>query len=147
MINGVDWVYYIIYYIFFMDSWEPYIWGLNWWNVLVLFYQIFLLQTYNSAVLILLPTNGQFRVVLMLLCRYLLCKAVLLLHTGDPKSAVHNCSRQHFDFFFLFFKENKSLHYMRIVCQADDSHEMSRFIFSEKKKVSSATNFAWHFKG
>ena len=34
---------------------------------------------------------------------------------------------------FLFFRENKSWHFMWIVCQADNLHEMSR-LFSEKKK-------------
>ena len=42
--------------------------------------------------------------------------------------------------FFFFFGENKSWHFMWI--QADDLHEMSRLIFSEKykkkKKMSSA---------
>ena len=37
---------------------------------------------------------------------------------------------------------------MWIVCLADNSHEMSRLILSEKwNKMSSATNFALHFKG
>ena len=35
--------------------------------------------------------------------------------------------------FFLFFRENKSWHFMWIVCLADDSHEISRLVFSEKK--------------
>ena len=35
---------------------------------------------------------------------------------------------------------------MWIICQADDSHEMSKLIFSEKKmRMLSATNFAWGF--
>ena len=39
------------------------------------------------------------------------------------------------NFLFLFFRENKSWHFMWIVCQAaDDLHEMSRLVFSEKKK-------------
>ena len=39
-------------------------------------------------------------------------------------------------FVFFFFIENKSWHYMWIICecQADDSHEMSWLIFSKKKK-------------
>ena len=49
-------------------------------------------------------------------------------------------------FFFLFFKENKSWFL------ADDSHEISRLVFFDKikkneNKMSSATNFAWRFKG
>ena len=36
--------------------------------------------------------------------------------------------------FFLFFRENKSWHFMWIVCSADDSHEISRLVFSEKSK-------------
>ena len=35
------------------------------------------------------------------------------------------------DNFFFFFFERK---FMWIVCLADDSHEMSRLVFSEKKK-------------
>ena len=47
------------------------------------------------------------------------------------------CIRQ--QFFYLFFRENKSWHFMWIISQADDSHEMSILVFSEKKKkVSSA---------
>ena len=42
------------------------------------------------------------------------------------------CSRRHSKKFFFFFRENKSWHFMWIVCQADDSHEMSRFVFPEK---------------
>ena len=34
--------------------------------------------------------------------------------------------------FFLFFIENKSWHFIWIVCQAYDSHEMSRLVFYEK---------------
>ena len=34
--------------------------------------------------------------------------------------------------FILFFRENKPRYFMWIVCLADDSHEMSRFVFSEK---------------
>ena len=37
-------------------------------------------------------------------------------------------------FFVLFFRENKYWHFMWIVCQADDSHGMSRLVFSEKSK-------------
>ena len=38
---------------------------------------------------------------------------------------------------------------MWIVCQVDNSHEMSVPVFceNEKKKMSSAANFAWHFMG
>ena len=48
----------------------------------------------------------------------------------------------------IFFSEKINLD---ISCElADDSHEISKFIFSEKKKKKkkmSGTNFAWHFKG
>ena len=47
----------------------------------------------------------------------------------------------------FFFRENNAWHFMWIICRADDSHEMSRLPFSEKKRMSSATNFAWRFKG
>ena len=39
---------------------------------------------------------------------------------------------------------------MQVMPLADDSHEMSRLFFHKNKKefrMSSATNFAWHFKG
>ena len=56
-------------------------------------------------------------------------------------------------FFFIFQSENKSWHFMLIVCLADDSHKMLRLVFSENKKtkkkqiwMSSAKKFAWHFK-
>ena len=39
-----------------------------------------------------------------------------------------------FFFFFFFFRENKTWHFMWIVCQADDSH-MLGIIFSEIKKI------------
>ena len=52
----------------------------------------------------------------------------------NPQCANHNNSRRHFlNIFYHFFIENK-LTFMWIVCQADDSHEMSRLIFYEKKK-------------
>ena len=35
-------------------------------------------------------------------------------------------------FFVLLFRENKSWQFMWIICLADDSHEMSRLVFSEK---------------
>ena len=35
-------------------------------------------------------------------------------------------------YLFFFFKENKSSHFMWIICQADDSQDMSRLISSEK---------------
>ena len=34
----------------------------------------------------------------------------------------------------IIFRVNKSWHFMWIVCQADNSHEMSRLVFSQKKK-------------
>ena len=62
------------------------------------------------------------------------------------------CSRRHsiFFFFFFFFRENKSWHFMLIDCQADDSHEMSRHVFSEKenkKKIVVCCNCDWGLKG
>ena len=52
------------------------------------------------------------------------------------------------DTFFNFFIENKlTFHVNRLFGLADDSHEMSRLIFTEKKnRMSSATHFAWRFK-
>ena len=44
------------------------------------------------------------------------------------------CSRWQLFLFLLFFKENKSWYFMWIVCQADDSHEISRLVFCEKLK-------------
>ena len=41
-----------------------------------------------------------------------------------------------FDYFFLFSEENKSWYFMWIVCQ----------IKNKNFRISSATNFAWHFK-
>ena len=38
--------------------------------------------------------------------------------------------------YLLFFLENKSRHFMWIICQADDSHEISRLIFYEKIKIN-----------
>ena len=56
-------------------------------------------------------------------------------------------------FNFFFFIDNKSWYFMWITCQADDSHEMSRLIFNEKKKKKKKKwkcpllqNFAWRFK-
>ena len=48
-----------------------------------------------------------------------------------------NCSKQHSGSFenFFIFSEKISKHFMSIVCLADDSHEMSRPIFSEKSKL------------
>ena len=37
-------------------------------------------------------------------------------------------------YLLLFYRENKTWHFMWIVCRADDSHEMISLIFSEKKK-------------
>ena len=55
--------------------------------------------------------------------------------------------------FSLFFGENKSWLFMWIICPADNSHEKSKLVFSEKVKkyakfrISSASNFPWRFKG
>ena len=57
------------------------------------------------------------------------------LHVKDLKSelnANHNCNRQYFDVFFLvFFRANKTRHFMWIICLVDDSHKMPSLIFSE----------------
>ena len=52
-------------------------------------------------------------------------------------------SRRHSNF---FFRENKSWHFMWIICQADSSHEMSRLVFFEKKKIV-CCSCDWHLKG
>ena len=52
--------------------------------------------------------------VLIISCDCLKCKVFIL-----------------FYFFFLFFIANKSWHFMWTVCQADNSHVISRLIFSE----------------
>ena len=45
------------------------------------------------------------------------------------------CSRGHSKIFIvLCFRENNSLHFLLIICLADDSHKMSRLDFSEEKK-------------
>ena len=51
-----------------------------------------------------------------------------------------------FFFFFFFFLKKISLD---ISSYADNSHQMSRLTFSEKKKnrMPSATNLAWRFNG
>ena len=48
------------------------------------------------------------------------------------KAPITTKADDNFEFFF-FSEENKSWHFMWIVCQADDSHEISRLVFSEKK--------------
>ena len=44
-----------------------------------------------------------------------------------------NCSRRHFNFLLSSFEENKAWYFMWILCLAEDSHETSSFIFSEKQ--------------
>ena len=41
---------------------------------------------------------------------------------------------QQMTFYFLFslYRENKTWHFMWIICLVDDSHEMSSFIYFEK---------------
>ena len=48
------------------------------------------------------------------------------------KSPITTKGDDNFDFFFLISDENKSWYFMWIVCQEDDSHEISRLVFSEK---------------
>ena len=56
-------------------------------------------------------------------------------HILTLKAPITTAADNNFLFsFFLFFRENKSWHFMWIICQADNSHEMSRLVFSEKKK-------------
>ena len=45
-----------------------------------------------------------------------------------------------FIYFFLFFRENMSWHFMWIICLADDSHEMSRLVSSKKWKKKKIWN-------
>ena len=52
----------------------------------------------------------------------------------NPYTANHNFSRQQFWLFFLFAGENRSWHFMWIVCQADNSHRISTLVFSENRK-------------
>ena len=67
------------------------------------------------------------------------------------KIPITTTADDNFDIFFIcLFSREKSLD----ICSADDTHEMSRLFFSknEKKKIyiyilSSATGFAWRFKG
>ena len=44
-----------------------------------------------------------------------------------------NFSRQHIEIFFLFYPENRLWHFMQIVSQGDNLHEMSKPIFWEKE--------------
>ena len=66
------------------------------------------------------------------------------------ESPITTAADNNFDFFlfFLFATENKSWHFHVL---ADNSHEMSTLVFSEnrenKLRLSSTTNFAWHFQG
>ena len=63
--------------------------------------------------------------------------------------ANHNCSRQQFWLFFFFYLPQKTC--SGISCESYNSHEMSTLVFSEnrenKLRLSSTTNFAWHFMG
>ena len=40
-----------------------------------------------------------------------------------------------FIYYYLVFRENKSLHFMLIICLAADSHEMSRLYSLKKIKI------------
>ena len=60
------------------------------------------------------------------------------------------CSRRQSKLFL--FRENKSWHFMWIVCLADDSHELSRLIsfknnFKETFQNVVCCSCDWHFKG
>ena len=49
------------------------------------------------------------------------------------KAPSKNCSRRHFNFLLLSFKENKAWFFMWIPCLVEDSLETSSLIFSEKQ--------------
>ena len=49
------------------------------------------------------------------------------------KALNKNCSRRHFNFLLFSFEENKAWCFKWILCLAEDSHETSSLIFSEKQ--------------
>ena len=49
------------------------------------------------------------------------------------KALNKNCSRRHFHFLLFSFEENKAWCFKWILCLAEDSHETSSLIFSEKQ--------------
>ena len=68
---------------------------------------------------------------LILICtKWLYCSKY---HLYILYSAKQNCSRRHFNFLLLSFRENKACFSMWILCPAEDSLEISSLIFSEKQ--------------
>ena len=67
------------------------------------------------------------------------------------KAPNKNCSRRHFNFLLLSFKENKAWFFRWILCLAENSFEISSLIFSEKQwKIFMAVvccSHDWCFKG
>ena len=64
-----------------------------------------------------------------------------------PYTANQNCSRRQFGLFFFYLPGITS---PDISYESDDSHEMSKLIFSENRKNKlrlSSTNFTWHSMG
>ena len=57
-------------------------------------------------------------------------RRILILTLYAPNK---NCSRRHFDFLLLSFKENKAWFFIWILCIAEDSLETLCLIFSEKQ--------------
>ena len=61
-----------------------------------------------------------------------------------------NSADSKFVIFFLFFQENRTWHFMQIISNGDNLHEMSNPVFSEKYekyfKMSSAENFSQRAK-
>ena len=67
-----------------------------------------------------------------------ICKSLFyyLLMSLTLKAPITTAADNNFFFcccFFYFFRENKSWHFMWIICLADDSHEMSRLVKKKKK--------------
>ena len=88
--------------------------------------------------LLLKLSSGNFRNNILLRNKYLICYQILLLtfwQTALPfKHQAKLVADDIFKYCFLLLRENKSWHFMRIVCKTDDSHEIPRLIFFEKKK-------------
>ena len=57
----------------------------------------------------------------------------ILIQALTVKVPKKHCSRRHFNFLLLSFKENKAWFFMWILCLAEDSLETSSLIFPEKQ--------------
>ena len=59
-------------------------------------------------------------------------------------------ARSDINIYFILLKKISPWHFMWIISLADDLHEISRFIFSEKKKKKNQNvvyaMFSWRFK-